>query len=217
LEKVAALYLAHLSPVTKAHETIISTLSKEYNVYVYPVIFLKNKNEINTRTFPFPYEIRKAMLERLIDRLNNIKILPDYFFESPYIKYLPPFFSPYSWKLRKQILRNVEEKEFISYTGDFAERIALNLYNLHPKQSRRLQISASKVKELMYDEALTRNSSNGIQRRTDVGQLWKDLVSDHVANIINRNWNIVEKFAQMKDSTVKIMGMKFPAEGTLHF
>lgn len=217
MEKVAALYLAHLSPVTKAHETIISTLSKEYNVYVYPVIFLKNKNEINTRTFPYPYEIRKAMLERLIDRLNNIKILPDYFFESPYIKYLPPFFSPYSWKLRKQILRNVQEKEFISYTGDFAERIALNLYNLHPKQSRRLQISASKVKELMYDEALTRNSSNGIQSPTGVGQLWKDLVSDHVANIINRNWNIVEKFAQMKDSTVKIMGMKFPADGILHF
>lgn len=218
MEKVAALYLAHLNPVTKAHETIISKLSKEYNVYVYPVIFLKDNIEVNTRTFPFPYEIRKAMLEGLITGLNNVKILPDYFFESPYVKYLPPFISPYSWTLRKQILRNVKEKEFFSYTGDFAERVALNLYNLHPKQSSRLQISASKVKELIYDEALTKNNSrtNKIETETDGMSIWKNLVSDHVANIIIHNWNIVEKFARMKDHTVKIMGMKFPAEGILH-
>jgi hypothetical protein len=218
LEKVAALYLAHLNPVTKAHETIIANLSKEYNVYVYPVIFLKNNIEINTRTFPFPYEIRKVMLEGLTTRLNNVNILPDYFFESPYVKYLPPFISPYSWTLRKQILRNVKEEDFISYTGDFAERLALNLYNLHPKQSRRLEISASKVKELMYDEALAKNSSrnNSKQTPTDGISVWKDLVSDHVANIIIHNWSVVEKFARIKDRTVKIMGMKFPAEGILH-
>jgi hypothetical protein len=218
LEKVAALYLAHLNPVTKAHETIIANLSKEYNVYVYPVIFLKNNIEINTRTFPFPYEIRKVMLEGLTTRLNNVNILPDYFFESPYVKYLPPFISPYSWTLRKQILRNVNEEEFISYTGDFAERLALNLYNLHPKQSRRLEISASKVKELIYDEALAKNSSDNksIQIPTVGMSMWKDLVSEHVANIIIHNWSIVEKFARMKDRTVKVMGMKFPAEGILH-
>ena len=94
----------------------------------------------------------------------------------------------------------------------------MNLYNLHPKQSRRLEISASKVKELMYDEALAKTSSrnNSKQTTTDDVSVWKDLVSDHVANIIIHNWSIVEKFARMKDRTVKIMGMKFPAEGILH-
>jgi hypothetical protein len=219
LEKIAALYLAHLNPVTRAHETIISNLSRDYNVYVYPVIFLKNNKEINTRTFPFPFEIRKVMLEGLTSRLDNVKILPDYFFESPYVKYLPPFISPYSWTLRKQILRNVKEKEFISYTGDFAERVALNFYNLHPKKSKRLQISASKVKELIYEEALGKGTSDNNGRQTQTGEgnsLWKNLVSDHVASIILRNWNIVERFARIKDRTVKIMGMKFPADGILH-
>jgi len=109
LERTAALYLAHLNPVTKAHETIISKLSKEYNVYVYPVIFRKHGTEINTRTFPFSYQLRKEMLKRLFEQEDNIRILSDYFFESPYIKYLPPFISPYSWTLRKQILKNVKE------------------------------------------------------------------------------------------------------------
>jgi hypothetical protein len=216
LEKIAALYLAHLNPVTRAHETIISNLSRDYNVYVYPVIFLKNNIEINTRTFPFPFEIRKVMLEGLTGRLDNVKILPDYFFESPYVKYLPPFISPYSWTLRKQILRNVKEKEFISYTGDFAERVALNFYNLHPKKSKRLQISASRVKELIYEEALGKGTSNNNGRPGEGNSLWKNLVSDHVASIILRNWNIVERFARIKDRTVKIMGMKFPVDGILH-
>jgi len=219
LEKIAALYLAHLNPVTKAHETIISNLSKNYNVYVYPVLFLKNNIEINTRTFPFPYEIRKVMLEGLTSKLDNVKILPDYFFESPYVKYLPPIISPYSWTLRKQVLRNVKEKEFISYTGDFAERVMLTLYNLHPKQSKRLHISASKVKELIYEEALGKNTgenSGMYPPQTEEGMSsWKNLVSDHVANVITQNWNIVEKFCKMKDCTVKIMGMKFPTEGIL--
>lgn len=220
MERIAALYLAHLNPVTKAHETIISNLSKNYNVYVYPVIFLKNNVEINTRTFPFPYEIRKVMLEGLTSKLDNVKILPDYFFESPYIKYLPPIISPYSWTLRKHILRNVKEKEFISYTGDIAERVALILYNLHPKQAKRLHISASKVKELIYDEALGKNTNknnNMHPPQTSEEMLsWKNLVSDHVASVITQNWNVIERFGKIKDCTVKIMGMKFPTEGILH-
>ncbi len=216
MENIAALYLAHLNPVTKAHESIITTLANKYNnVYVYPVIFLKGGNEINTRTFPFPYEIREAMLEGLFEKFDNVKILPDYCFVSPYIKYFPPFLSPYSWTLRKQILGNVKESEFISYTGDTAERIALRMYNLHPVKSRRLEISASKVKELMYNEALSKLREKNEQ--TQGTPSWIDLVPESVVGVIKQSWNIIERFAQMPDMTVKILGMKFPADGIVHF
>jgi hypothetical protein len=216
LEKIAALYLAHLNPVTKAHESIITNLAKQYNnVYVYPVIFFKGGNEINTRTFPFSYEIRKTMLGRLFDKFDNIKVLPDYSFVSPYIRYLPFFLSPYSWTLRKQILGNVKEREFISYTGDTAERIVLRMYNLHPIKSRRLEISASKVKELMYDEALSKMGRSTKQTQTSL--LWSDLVPERVVDVIKQSWHIIEQFAQMPDRTVKIIGMKFPADGIVHF
>jgi hypothetical protein len=216
LEKIAALYLAHLNPVTKAHETIISTLAKQYKVYVYPVIFRKAGNEINTRTFPFPYDIRMEMLKPLFEQAENVEILSDYFFESPFIKYVPPFLSPYSWILRKQILRNIKERKFISYTGDTAERIALTVYNLHPIQSHRLEISASKVRELIYD-AVMRNNIGGPQNRNEGAPVWEELVPDPVTEIIKRHWDIIEKFAHLPDRTVKIMGMKFPAEGIIHF
>ena len=216
MEKIAALYLAHLNPVTKAHESIIANLAKQYhNVYVYPVIFFKSGNEINTRTFPFSYEIRKKMLGRLFDKFDNIKVLSDYSFVSPYIRYLPPFLSPYSWTLRKRILGNVKEREFISYTGDTAERIALRMYNLHPIKSRRLEISASKVKELMYDEALSK--MGGGAEQTQTSPLWSDLVPEKVVDVIKQSWHIIEQFAQMPDRTVKIIGMKFPADGIVHF
>ena len=216
MEKIAALYLAHLNPVTKAHESIITNLAKQYNnVYVYPVIFFKSGNEINTRTFPFSYEIRKTMLERIFDKFDNIKVLPDYSFVSPYIRYLPPFLSPYSWTLRKQILGNVKEREFISYTGDTVERIALRMYKLHPIKSRRLEISASKVKELMYDEALSKIGGGTNQAHTSL--LWRDLVPEMVVDVIKQSWHIIERFAQMPDRTVKIIGMKFPADGIVHF
>lgn len=216
MEKIAALYLAHLNPVTKAHESIIANLAKQYhNVYVYPVIFFKSGNEINTRTFPFSYEIRKKMLGRLFDKFDNIKVLPDYSFVSPYIRYLPPFLSPYSWTLRKRILGNVKEREFISYTGDTAERIALRMYNLHPIKSRRLEISASKVKELMYDEALSK--MGGGAEQTQTSPLWSDLVPEKVVDVIKQSWHIIEQFAQMQDRTIKIIGMKFPADGIVHF
>jgi hypothetical protein len=38
-------------------------------------------------------------------------------------------------------------------------------------------------------------------------------VPEPVTQIINKNWNIVDKFARMEDSTAKVMGMKFPQEG----
>lgn len=210
MEKIAALYLAHLNPITKSHENIISQLSKKYHVYSFPVIFLKKGIEVNTRTFPFTYESRKSMLESIFNKNENVEILPDYVFFSPYIKYLPPLVSPYSWNIRKQILKNVKETKFFSYTGDKAEWIALRLYNLHPIKAERLAISASQVKELLYSDALSGESDR------DSTQSWRRLVPCAVIRLIEENWSLVEKFARSTDKTIKIMGMKFPTDGILH-
>lgn len=239
MENIAALYLAHLNPVTNAHEKIISQLAEHYHVYVFPVVFLKEGREINTRTFPFPYELRRKMLLSLFDGHDNIDILPNYNFVSPYIKYLPPILSPYSWSIRREILRDVLEDRFISYTGDSAERIALRFYNLHPIKAKRLEISSSNVKELLYREALenlgndefNKNLKNGFDHsdrynnrnyykgediEDALKESWQKMVPKTIINIICENWAIVEKFAQSVDKTIKIFGMKFPTEGILN-
>lgn len=236
MQKIAALYLAHLNPVTNSHERIISQLAKDYHVYVFPVVFLKHGREVNTRTFPFPYELRKRMLLGLFGDQDNIKILPNYKFISPFIKYLPPVFSPFSWSLRSGILHDIAEDRFISYTGDKAERIALRFYNLHPINAKRLEISSSDVKGLLYQEALEKlgrynltrdlkNDMNNLNHDNDLNQntrnkvaeplaeRWQNMVPKSVAYIILDNWKIIEKYAQSKDKTVKIFGMKFPEEG----
>lgn len=209
MEKIAALYLAHLNPVTNSHEKIISQLSKDYRVYVFPVVFLKEGREVNTRTFPFSYELRKKMLLSLFNSHDNIEISPNYRFISPFIKYLPPILSPYSWSLRRGILRDVVEDRFISYTGDMAERIALRFYNLHPIKAKRLEISSSNVKELLYKEALDQVSESSKES-------WQKMVPKNVVNIIMENWKIVKKYAHSADKTIKIFGMKFPEEGILN-
>lgn len=209
MEKIAALYLAHLNPVTNSHEKIISQLSKDYHVYVFPVVFLKEGREVNTRTFPFSYELRKKMLLSLFNSHDNIEILPNYRFISPFIKYLPPLLSPYSWSLRRGILRDVVEDRFISYTGDKAERIALRFYNLHPIKAKRLEISSSNVKELLYREALDQVSKSSKES-------WQTMVPKNVVNVIMENWKTVEKYARSADKTIKIFGMKFPEEGILN-
>lgn len=239
MENIAALYLAHLNPVTNAHEKIISQLAEDYHVYVFPVVFLKEGREINTRTFPFPYELRRKMLLSLFDGHDNIDILPNYNFVSPYIKYLPPILSPYSWSMRREILRDVLEDRFISYTGDSAERIALRFYNLHPIKAKRLEISSSNVKELLYREALENLGNDEINKNLKNGfdhsdrynnrnyykgediedalkESWQKMVPKTIINIICENWAIVEKFAQSVDKTIKIFGMKFPTEGILN-
>lgn len=239
MENIAALYLAHLNPVTNAHEKIISQLAEHYHVYVFPVVFLKEGREINTRTFPFPYELRRKMLLSLFDGHDNIDILPNYNFVSPFIKYLPPILSPYSWSMRSEILRDVLEDRFISYTGDTAERIALRFYNLHPIKAKRLEISSSNVKELLYREALenlgndefNKNLKNGFDHsdryknrnyykgediEDALKESWQKMVPKTIVNIICENWDIVEKFAQSVDKTIKIFGMKFPKEGILN-
>ena len=238
MEKIAALYLAHLNPVTNSHEKIISQLAKYYHVYVFPVVFLKEGREVNTRTFPFPYDLRRKMLLNLFNGHDNIEILSNYRFVSPFIKYLPPILSPYSWSLRRGILHDVVEDRFISYTGDKAERIALRFYNLHPIKARRLEISSSNVKELLYRDALEdlrkdefiRNMKNGLNdsnqyhRKNQNGnqvsghskESWQKMVPKNVVKIIMENWNIVKKYAQSPDKTIKIFGMKFPEEGILN-
>jgi hypothetical protein len=206
MERQAIIYLAHINPLTKAHQTIISSfLKKNYGIYIFPVRFLKGEREINTRSFPFPYILRKAMIESVFSHNNNISILPDYTFFYPFIKYLPPLISPYSWILRNRILRNIKENDFVAYTGDRTERIGLKLYKLHPTKSKRLEISASDVKEILYHQA--------IKGTVNDGETWHDKVPEKVVGLIKDNWKIIEKYARSPDFTMRIMGMKFPKEG----
>ncbi|MGD1838109.1 MAG: hypothetical protein ACPKPY_08645 [Nitrososphaeraceae archaeon] len=202
-KKSAALFLAHLNPLTKSHQEIITNLLNEYVVYVYPVIFIKDNREINTKSFPFPYEVRKSMIEAIFNDRNEVKVLPTYSFVSPFIRYLPPFISPYTWKLRNNIIKSFAEKKFISYTGDKIERYLLKIYRLKPVKSQRLAISASKVKENIYNE---------VKQNKESGK-WENQVPDEITKIIRKNWNIIEKFADLEDETIKLAGVKFPSCG----
>jgi len=42
---------------------------------------------------------------------------------------------------------------------------------------------------------------------------WEEDVLPEVAKIIKENWDVVEKFAKIKDETKRVAGMKFPVEG----
>ena len=60
------IYLAHLNPVTNAHVEIINDLLKEKDqIVVMPVRFLKQDQEINSKSFPFNYDIRKPILDEV--------------------------------------------------------------------------------------------------------------------------------------------------------
>jgi hypothetical protein len=196
----AAIYLAHLNPMTRAHESIISTLKNDYRVYVFPVRFVKDGREINTKSFPFSYELRKSMVESIFG--DSVTVLPDYTFFAPYSKYLPPLLSTRSWELRNKIKAQIKEEKFVSYTGDKAERLMLKAYRLNPLNADRLEISASSVKEDLYRQAAEGGEGT-----------WHASVPDRVADIIRSNWDVVEKFARMEDNTTRVMGMKFPKEG----
>jgi hypothetical protein len=116
---------------------------------------------------------------------------------------LPPLLSSRSWKLRNQIISQISEKKFVSYTGDKAERLMLKAYRLHPLKADRLEISASSIRAKLYRQVFDGKSD----------EEWRRKVPEPVAQIIKKNWNIVDKFARMEDSTAKVMGMKFPQEG----
>jgi hypothetical protein len=208
MEKIAALYLAHLNPFTKAHQEIINKLQKNYTVYVFPVRFIKNGKEINTRSFPFTYDIRKSMIRSVFPNESKVIVSPNYTFFSPFLKYLPPLFSPYSWKIRDQVLKSINEKKFISYTGDRVERYALKIYRFNPIKATRLPISASQVKEIIYKQAL--NKRDNLKDFT-----WEEKIPLPVVKIIKDNWNVIEKFANETDETLKVVGVKFPKTGFL--
>jgi len=194
-----ALYLAHLNPVTNAHIEIIKELQmKADTVKIMPVVFKAKDREINSKSFPFSFEIRKKMLESVF--ADAITITDDYAFFAPFKKYFPPLLSPKSWELRKQVLRGVND-EFFSYTGDKAEGIMLKIYRLKPKIGKRKAISAASVKEKMYDAALGNNTD------------WKSDVPESISKIIEEEWEIVKKFAKSEDMTTRVAGMKFPKEG----
>ncbi|SRR5579875_736078 len=234
MARTAAIYLAHLNPMTKAHEEIIASLKAEYSVYIFPVRFVRNGKEINTKSFPFSYETRKSMVESCFG--STVNVLPDYTFEAPFIRYLPPLLSPYSWKLRNRIISKISEDKFVSYTGDRAERIALQAYRLNPVRATRLALSASSVKEMMYNQ-VTETMSTGVQKQMgnekegnkataevrerpegkqefgNRNDTWYDKVPSKVASLMKENWDVVERFALAEDRTIKVMGMKFPRDG----
>jgi hypothetical protein len=196
---ITALYLAHLNPVTNAHVEIISELKKEADVVkVMPVVFRDEDREINSKSFPFNFETRKKMLISVFG--DSIQITDDYTFFSPFKKYLPPLVRSRSWKLKKQILQGVEG-DYFSYTGDKAEGYMLKMYRLKPKLGKRKSLSASSVKEKLFDAALGKEST------------WKNDVPESIIKIIEEDWKTVEKFANMEDKTTRVVGMKFPKEG----
>ncbi len=194
-----ALYLAHLNPVTNAHVEIINELKKQSDqIMVMPVIFLKNGIEVNSRSFPFTFEIRKMMLDSIFG--DSLQLSRNYTFYAPYYRYLPPLLSPFSWKIRKEILKGIEG-DYFTYTGDKAEGYMLKVYGLNPKVGIRKEISAASVKDKLYTVALGHDSD------------WKKDVPVQVVDIIEKNWNIVEKFAKDEDQTTRVAGMKFPKNG----
>ena len=196
---ITALYLAHLNPLTNAHVEIISELKKEADIVkVMPVVFRDDDREINSKSFPFNFETRKKMLISVFD--DSIQITDDYAFFAPFKKYLPPLVRSRSWKLKKQILQGVEG-DYFSYTGDKAEGYMLKMYRLKPKLGERKSLSASSVKEKLFDAALGKEST------------WKNDVPESIIKIIEEDWKTVEKFANMEDRTTRVAGMKFPKEG----
>lgn len=196
---ITALYLAHLNPVTNAHVEIISDLVKEADIVkVMPVVFKDGEKEINSKSFPFNFAVRKRMLESVFR--DSIKITDDYAFFAPFKKYIPPLLAPKSWELRKQVLRGVEG-EFFSYTGDKAEGAVLKIYRLKPRVGGRKSLSAASVKEKLYDAAQGKEAS------------WREDVPESIAKVIDEEWDTVEKFANSEDLTTRVAGMKFPKEG----
>ena len=143
-----AIYLAHLNPVTNAHSEIIKDLTKSDQVVVMPVRFLIDGNEVNSKSFPFTFELRKQMLESVFG--DSITVSSNYTFHAPFKKYFPPLVSRGSWELRKEILSEIEG-DYYTYTGDKAEGLMLKIYRLKPKVGQRKKLSATSVKNDMYD------------------------------------------------------------------
>lgn len=193
-----AIYLAHLNPVTKAHVEIIKELKEKNEVRVMPVIFINKGKEINSKSFPFGFELRKKMLQAVFS--DSISVLSNYTFYAPFAKYIPPILSPFSWRIKKQILNGLTD-DYFTYTGDKAEGFVLKFYGLNPKVGTRKITSASFVKQKMFEATLGKDTE------------WENYVSPQVVKIIRDNWDIVKKYANAKDCTYRVLGMKFPSNG----
>ena len=163
-----------------------------------PVRFLVQEKEINSKSFPFSFEVRKKMIESVFG--DSVKISSNYTFHAPFKKYFPPLISPKSWSLRKEILNGIQD-DYYTYTGDKAEGLMLKLYRLKPKVGTRRELSASSVKNDMYTAASGKESN------------WEKDVPEQVSEIIKDNWDIVTNFATSEDHTMRVAGMKFPKEG----
>ena len=198
MELTVAIFLAHMNPVTKAHVEIINELKSNDQVRVLPVIFKWNDKEINSKSFPFSYELRKKMLHAVFG--DSISVLSNYTFYAPFAKYIPPLISPYSWKVKEQILDGIK-KDYFTYTGDKSEAFVLKIYGLNPKVGKRKETSASFVKQRMFEAALGNDTD------------WEKYVEPEVIKIIHENWDVVKKFATLPDLTYRILGMKFPSMG----
>ena len=168
------------------------------SVKVMPVVFKLGEKEVTSKSFPFNFEVRKKMVESVFG--DSVIVTDDYMFYAPFKKYLPPLLRRKSWKLRRQILSGVKG-DYFSYTGDKAEGYMLKLYRLKPMIGQRKSLSASSVKDQMYESALGKNTE------------WENDVPESVAKIIKENWDVVKEYANSEDKTTRVLGMKFPQEG----
>jgi hypothetical protein len=212
-KKIAAIFLAHINPLTVSHESIIRNLLQNYSVYIYPVRFLKDGIEVNTRSFPFSYEIRKQMILESFNYHKNIHVLGDYAFLSPYIQYFPPFVSPAFKRLKNKIILNIQENSFITYTGDRAETVLLSLFGFNPVKANRQVVSSTSVKNLLYKSVLSSKNLNPHEESNSNDLKWHEFVSPKVGQVIEDNWDTVKNFSITKDETIRVIGMKFPKNG----
>jgi len=202
------MWLAHVNPVTQAHEEIIREKMQEGDVYVLPVIFRKKDGrEVNTRSLPFSFEVRQEMLQSIFG--DQIRILDAYTFHEPYKAYLgttiagiPVRFGSKAYELRNNILSCVPEPRK-SYTGNYSEYLLLKKFGLNPERGKRKPIAGTNVRELMYKEALKQEPEED----------WKRLVASSVVEIIEKNWSVVKYFASKEDATIKKLGLKIPIDG----
>jgi len=202
------MWLAHINPLTRAHEEIIREKMQEGDVYVFPVIFMKRDGkEVNARSLPFRFEVRKEMLHSIFH--DRIRILDAYTFHEPYKAYegitiagVPIKSSIKALQLKDNILSLVPEPRK-SYTGNYGEYLLLRKFGLNPERGKRKRIAGTNVRELMYKEAL--------QQRPE--EDWRKLVPPSVVEIIERNWDVIKYFARKEDETIKKFGLKIPIDG----
>ena len=78
----------------------------------------------------------------------------------------------------------------------------LKAYRLNPKIGIRKTLSATSVKNKMYESVLGKNTT------------WEEDVPPKVVDIIDTKLgNSIEKFARLEDETTRVVGMKFPKDG----